>query len=273
MFRRVVVLLVDGLRPDAVTVDRMPSLYHLGAKFVRAAHATTVRPSTTVAALTSLVTGVSPRRHGLTDAGVPPITTLAGVEPLPRLLRRCGLAASVVAAELPLIRRWMVRALTAVAGIGKLSFADPDPVRMADAVIAAMERAPRGLILVYFPHCDQAGHAHGWMSPAYLRAVRRVDETIGILAPVLVRELAIVLSDHGGGGAAARDHDTPHPLNDRIPLILAGRRLPQSAVIERGVSLLDVPVTIAEALGVPVPSSYEGSSLLDLVTRAEVAAA
>lgn len=266
MFRRVVVFLVDGLRPDAVTIDRMPSLYELGHAFVRAEFATTVRPSTTVAALTSLATGVPPQRQGLTGARIPAVAPLTRVELLPRLIRRRGLGVSVVAADLPLIRRSIAQALTSVAGVGALRLADPHPGRLAEAAFSALERTPRGLAVVYLPHCDQAGHADGWMSPAYLEAAGRVDKAIGLLVSELERDLVIVLSDHGGGGVDPREHDAVHPFNERIPLVPASDVLPRSTVIGRPVSILDVPVTIAQALSVPVPSSYEGRSLMDLET-------
>jgi len=58
--RRVVLVLADGLRPDAITPTDMPSLDALSRRFTTALRASTVRPSRTVAALASLATGVAP---------------------------------------------------------------------------------------------------------------------------------------------------------------------------------------------------------------------
>ncbi len=60
--RRVVLVLADGLRPDAITPGIMPSLDALGSAFTIALHARTVRPSTTVAALASLAVVDARRR-------------------------------------------------------------------------------------------------------------------------------------------------------------------------------------------------------------------
>jgi len=68
--RRVVLVLADGLRPDAITPGVMPSLDALGGAFTLALHARTVRPSKTVAALASLATGVAPQTHRLTEPGL-----------------------------------------------------------------------------------------------------------------------------------------------------------------------------------------------------------
>jgi hypothetical protein len=67
--RRLVIVLADGLRPDAVTPSVMPSLDALGSAFTLARQARTIRPSATVPALASLATGVSPQTHQLTEPG------------------------------------------------------------------------------------------------------------------------------------------------------------------------------------------------------------
>ena len=58
--RSVIIVLADGLRPDVITRTDMPSLDALARAYTMAPHATTVRPSRTVAALASLATGVAP---------------------------------------------------------------------------------------------------------------------------------------------------------------------------------------------------------------------
>ncbi|CAA9397387.1 MAG: hypothetical protein AVDCRST_MAG32-2765 [uncultured Nocardioides sp.] len=74
---------------------------------------------------------------------------------------------------------------------------------------------------------DDVGHARGFMSPAYLRAVRRVDTLVGEVVgtvdddPSLAATTAIVLtSDHGGRGS---DHsDARRPANYRVPFVVRG---------------------------------------------------
>lgn len=70
MARRVVLILVDGLRPDVVKPDLMPRLWALSREYTRADLARTIRPSVTVAALASLATGVRPDTHRLTEPGL-----------------------------------------------------------------------------------------------------------------------------------------------------------------------------------------------------------
>jgi predicted AlkP superfamily pyrophosphatase or phosphodiesterase len=63
--RRVVLVVLDGLRPDAITrfgLHRVAGLARRGASTFRAR---TVNPSITPCAIASLLTGAAPERHGI----------------------------------------------------------------------------------------------------------------------------------------------------------------------------------------------------------------
>jgi len=140
---------------------------------------------------------------------------------------------------------------------------DPEAVIVAEAAVAQLARPADELLFVYLSDCDRAGHESGWMSEGYLAAVRRVDAAVGILTAQLGDATLLVVADHGGGGVHARDHDLEHPLNERIPLIVAGKWVRRRTVVHRDVSLLDVPPTVLAALDLPVPAEYEGRALTE----------
>jgi len=260
--RRVVLLVIDGLRPDAVSPALMPSLAALAASGW-SSEGCTIRPSITIAALSSLATGVPPERHGLVDARLPSLQQLSGLRPLPLVLKRHGHRTRIVAGPLPTAHRVLGRTLLGLAGVDSLVSAPPRPCELALAAEREQSRREAGLTIVYVNNCDQVGHRRGWMSPAYLEAARAADEAVGVLADGVLREeaaLLLVTADHGGGGVVPTDHDMPHPANDAIPIVAAGSRV----VGGRGhgsASLLDVPPTILRALGVPVPKEYVGRVL------------
>lgn len=263
---RCVVVLADGLRPDAITRTHMPALHALGHDYTRAIHASTVRPSVTVAALASFATGVAPATHGLVEPGLGFLTRLTSLRPLARELSRARVPTLVAAGELAARNRPVAWALTACAGVDRLISAANADAR--DIVAEALphlgsDRDGPLFTFVYLPDCDRAGHASGWMSKPYLDAASRVDAALGALTARIGNTLLIVLADHGGGGVSPNDHDAPHPVNDRIPLVLAGPGVRRHGVITRDVSLLDVPATILHWFGAPVPASYEGHVLHD----------
>ena len=77
--RRLILILTDGLRPDAITPNRMPSLDGLANAATLALHASTIRPSSTVAALAALATG---ELRSLERGVVSALAGAAGVEGL-----------------------------------------------------------------------------------------------------------------------------------------------------------------------------------------------
>ena len=121
---------------------------------------------------------------------------------------------------------------------------------------------------MYLNDCDQAGHAHGWMSTQYRAAAVEVDAAIGVLAELSEHSLLIVMADHGGGGVNTHDHAEPHPANDHIPLILAGPDVTRRHQLTRPVSLLDIPPTLLWWFGLDIPGCYEGRVLSQAFTRA-----
>lgn len=63
--RRVLIIVADGLRPDSVDEDLMPTVTRLGRDGVRFGDHHAVYPSHTRVNASSLATGVSPGRHGI----------------------------------------------------------------------------------------------------------------------------------------------------------------------------------------------------------------
>jgi arylsulfatase A-like enzyme len=90
--------------------------------------------------------------------------------------------------------------------------------------------------------------------------MHRMVEGLGVIQDPST--LLIAFADHGGGGAVARDHNSVHRMDTAIPIILAGGQvIPQ--VLGYGASLLDVPATIAWALGLHPPALWTGRPLAE----------
>lgn len=233
--RRLILALTDGLRPDAITPTIMPSLHALAAAHTSATAARTVRPSATVAALASLATGVAPDRHRLIQPGL----------------------------DFPLTSLPVAWALGSAAGVRRLL---PAGRRARDTAAAAdwlVGEDGAGLVFVYLPDCDNAGHEHGWMSAHYLAAAAEVDAGVGVLSQHVDDALLIVVADHGGGGVLATEHYHPHPVNEHIPLVLAGPGVAREHRLLGPVSILDLSATVLWWFGAPIPDCYEGRPLLE----------
>jgi hypothetical protein len=274
--RRVVLVVLDGLRPDAIDAFSMSHVHALELSGASTRSARTVLPSVTAAAMGSLFSGVPPKTHGfVTDRFHLPRPTGA-VHPLPAVLRDAGMITSAFLAQPPVLYRLLARALAERLGVSSPHFVGQAAHEIVGAARDTLRTQRTGLIVLHLPDADQAGHAHGWMSAQYASAARRLDEATGVISEQALDggaadTLLIVCADHGGGGAVSNDHDSAHPLDCTIPIVMAGAGvLAGSALLDA--TLLDIPATILAALRVQCPESYTGRALIEAVQHLEHAA-
>lgn len=107
----------------------------------------------------------------------------------------------------------------------------------------------------------------------YLGQVKRVDEGLGRLLDAL-RSLEVLddtivafTSDHGSHFRTRNEEykRSCHDASLRVPLAVRGPGFDGGGAISRPVSTLDLPPTLLEAAGLPVPESMQGRSFLPLV--------
>ncbi len=274
--RRVVLAVLDGLRADAIPRFHLPHAQRLVREGAATLSGRTVSPSVTAAALTSLFTGVPPEEHGVDSDRFRLPARRRVLHPIPALLAAAGQPSSAFLARLPLLAQWTARRLAHHSKVGRAHFQGSCAAEILDAALPTLREQQRGLVFLHWPDADRAGHAHGWMSPEYRRAATRLDGALGRLVDSLdilndPGTLLIVCADHGGGGHKPDDHESEHPLDTTIPLLLAGggevlRDLAEIA------HLLDVPTTLRWALRIRCPASYPGRPLTEAFVRLPVAA-
>ncbi len=276
MVERVVVVVLDGLRPDAI--DRF-GLRHLQA-LMRLGAATrsgrTVAPSVTACAMTSLFTGAQPERHGMRSDRFRIPRPSGRIDPIPQVLARHGIASAAHMASLPWLFRGLGRRIVQLLGVAEAGFHGRGCTDILRGALPGLRARRHGFTLLHWPDADRAGHRHGWMSADYAAAARRMDQSLGELVAQLdpLRDpttLLIALADHGGGGVDPRHHDSAHPLDRTIPIVFAGASVAPGP-LAWPVSLLDVPATVLWALGVQRPESYAGRPVPVLRGAREAAA-
>ena len=264
--RRVIVLVLDGLRADLVGDPRFPNLIALRDASAHTLDAITVLPSVTAAAMTSLLSGVAPADHGVDDDRFRVPDPARALRPVPRIVTDAGLPTLGVVRQVPWLLRPLARRIVSAIGLATTRFASANAHSLLAAALPALRTQRDGFIIIHWPDCDAVGHRDGWMSPTYLAAVSRMDHALGALRSELASSrddtLLIALADHGGGGRVPTHHDSAHPLDCTIPIFLDGTCvLPH--VLGPGLSLLDVPATVLWALGLAVPAQYAGAPIVD----------
>lgn len=232
---RVLVISVDALNPSALNrlgeegTPNFHRLMHEGAYTLNAR--SQVELTITLPNHTSMVTG---RRidqhhdgHGVTWNTDIPGTTVQkaaghGVGSIFSLLHGAGLNSALFAAKTKFSlfdRSWP--------GINRVTIKEEQDAALVKAVRADLVDHDRAFTFVHLGDVDKTGHAHGFMSPAYLDAVRRMDGRIGAILktvdshPELADHLTVVLTaDHGGQGP---NHSDPTKLADyRVPFMVWG---------------------------------------------------
>jgi predicted AlkP superfamily pyrophosphatase or phosphodiesterase len=260
----VLVVSLDGLRPDAIERFDLVTLQALMREGSHAPDAHTVLPSETLPSHASMLTGVSPAVHGLTwnryrrGAGVAAVPTVF------ELARAAGLRTAAFYAKAKL--RHLDRPGSydyRVAPRHNRDLALATDV-VPEAVQYLRHRSP-DLVFVHVAEPDYAGHVMGWMSTAYAQAARRADAAVGVLLKVAEEVygrdgfVVLVTGDHGGEG---RRHGGAEAVHTRIPWIVHGSGVVPGVVPGR-VRTEDTAATVLWLLGLPLPDWFEGRPVLD----------
>lgn len=255
----VLIVSIDGLRPDAIAAFRAPTLQRLIAEGSYTLSARTILPSKTLPSHTSMLTGEPPERHGILwntafeDApGTIEIPTIFGVA----RARGYTTAAFFSKSKFSHLQRQGTLDYSQAPGgwFGRWTAA-----RTLDDVERHLPTDKPNLLFVHLPDPDTAGHSSGWMSASYGRGVLRADAAVARLLQAadatygVGRYTIIVTADHGGHG---HDHGSNDPLDVTIPWIAWGRGVVKGQLPADSVSTMDTASTALFLLGVDQPAAW-----------------
>jgi len=243
---RVLIISIDGLRPDAIELAPMPTLTALMKGGAYTLNAQTIFPSVTLPAHTSMLTGLCPSQHGVTWNDYIPKKGYAKGTSIFALAKGAGLHTVMI------VGKEKLRQVTPPDTTDVYQYINDRDVVIAAQAAPILEKG-FGLAFIHFPTNDDMGHEHGWLSPEQLSVLRRTDEAIGTLLAALdqagLRQgtLIIVSADHGGHD---HGHGTRLPEDMTIPWIISGPGvLPQ--ILDMPINTTDTAATAAWALKLP----------------------
>lgn len=252
----VILIMIDGTRPDALDIADCPNLRGLIARGASSMQARSVMPSITLPCHMSIFHSVPPTRHGITANMYLPMA-----RPFPGLIETLRAAGKRSA----FVHNWEpLRDLCRPETLHYAYFREaPLDVTYDDAVGVESVRLLRDesfdFVFIYFGSIDGAGHQAGWMSEQYLKQINRVDGMIGQILDTMPQDATIIIhSDHGGKD---RNHGTDSPEDMTIPWVAAGPTIRSGYTINEPVSLLNTAPTIVKLLGVAPHPTWEGSAL------------
>lgn len=254
----VFVIVIDGLRPDALHHAQTPNIDHLWQSGLYTWNAQTVMPTLTLPAVASLVSGLPPGGHAITWNYWAPDRGRITVPTVFDLAQKAGGSTAAFVSKRKLEHLFQLETPLHV-----LNGNARQVIEEATEYIS--EHRPR-LVLLHLSDVDDAGHRYGWMTVRQLQAVERVDEAIGILLKtledlkILNESVIIVTADHGGHG---RIHGTDDPRDMTIPWILWTPEIEIGRELAQSVRIYDTAATVLAALDVVIPSEWEGVPVLE----------
>lgn len=247
----VVIITVDGLRPDAIAAAPAPNLQALLASGV-AGEARAIEMPETLPSHLSMASGLPPSVHGVTfnndrnvEFGRDTIFTRVHED-----AGRTGLYYGKSKLRMMAPRGSADVTYGNVKGRDELGMIGPVTRRFVED----FDREAFRLAWVHLREPDWEGHNFGWMSPQYLAALRAADAEVGrILAAIAASEHAagtavILTSDHGGEGNS--HHGGGTALSFRVPFVC---RVPgvKPGTLRGAVPLPAVAPTVLALLGLP----------------------
>jgi len=271
----VILISIDGLRPDAIARYRATTLQRLIAEGSHSFEATTIMPSKTLPSHTSMLTGTELETHGVTwnddrmnDRGHLATATIFGSA------KQAGFHTAAFFSKSKF--QYLVAPNTldharVPGGLLGMSRA----ASTVDAVTRYLNEHRPNLLFVHLGEPDFVGHTVGWMTTPYGWAVRKVDEEIGRLLRAADHAFGarnytvLITADHGGH---RRGHGSADPRDVTIPWIAWGKGVAAGTSLEPGIRTMDTAATVLWLLGAEPGLESVGRVVTAAFTAAETSA-
>jgi len=250
---KVILISVDGMRPDAVEQCGNPFVNKLKRVSTYTLQAQTVFPSVTLPCHMSMFHSVKPERHGiLSNNFVPQVRSVAG---LFEQASRYGKTCAMLYGWEPLRDISRPSSLQHAVYLNAYSDENTDALLTTEALRLIGQYAP-DLVFLYLVETDEkGGHDNGWMSQAYLdRVANAFTQVERVYEKIQSSYSLIVTADHGGHD---RMHGTDLPEDKTIPMFFTGPSFASQKEIA-GLSILDLAPTAAHVLGIAPATEWEG---------------
>jgi arylsulfatase A-like enzyme len=251
--RRVLIISIDGLRPDVINLAPMPYLLSLMLKSAYSLSAQTVQPSTTLPAHTSMLSGLCVLKHNVRWNEYIPQNGYAIGTDLFDLAHAAGYKTVMY------VGKDKLRQITEPESTDIFQFVDKiDDMLITQLLINFPQDF--GLMFVHLRDVDLAGHDSRWLSRDQLDTAYIADQEINRLLNALDKynlrneTLVIITADHGGSG---ENHVENIPENTTVPWIIFGPGVQPKKLTTR-IHITDTAATVAYALGLQIPKEWDG---------------
>ena len=268
--KHVVIVSIDGLRPDVALRANMPAMRSLLARGSYSFWARTTEASVTLPSHVSMLTGLTPDHHGITwnDARSGPEALT--VPTIFDKAKAAGYTTALVASKV----KFRLLAKPGVIDSELIPGDDSDNDQASAEAAAELIRTKQpGVLFVHFGEVDGAGHGIGWGTPKQVEAIERSDGRLGLIinaiddAGLTGSTVIIVSADHGGSG---RQHGQNDVRSRYIPWIAAGPGIAKNVDLthfrDRTIDTEDTFATACWLLGIdPSGENVSGKPVTEIL--------
>lgn len=251
----VFVISLDGGKPAVMHESEMPFTMERAAQGAVTWQAQTVFPSITLVSHASMLTGLSPEKHGIKWNNWEPNRGLVTVPTIFALAKGAKKSTALFAAKEKFNHLNRPGDVDGFAVIEEKA-----PIMAAVAATYIKEKKPN-LFFIHFADSDSAGHRYGWGSPEQIQSfadedagLKTINDAI-IAAGIADTSVIIVSADHGGHD---KTHGSRSPEDMTIPWIAWGKGVKSGTTIEAPVTTYDTAATALWLLGIDIPSDWDG---------------
>ena len=256
MKKKVILISIDGMRPDGLMQCGNPYVDTLLKMGSYTLDAKTVFPSKTLPCHMSMFHSIPPERHGITvNEYTPPVRPVNGI--CEQVKDFEGISCMYYGWE-PLRDITRPLSLKASTFINAYTFEGSDGL-LTDAALDYIPKKEPDFVFLYMVETDEkGGHGFGWMSEGYLGYISAaIDNVKRVIEAYGDKYTVIITADHGGHD---RMHGTDLPEDMTIPMIFIGEDFEAGKRL-RGVSILDIAPTVTAVMGIPAAPEWEGRAL------------
>ena len=274
---KVLVIGIDGVRPDVLAEVPTPNMDALAASGWYTAEARTTTPSVSGPSWSSMLTGVWPEKHGVTNNNFtgrdydrwpsfltrvererPEMITFAALDWLP-LAEVDGLSLAEPDGGGPVLPASLDTRV--VLNGYDLGWADADTELTAQAV-RHLATADPDAMFVYLGNPDETSHAHNSIGAEYRDAIALADRHVGMLIDAVRARpgyenedwLVLVSTDHGRRADGGHGGDSPEEMTI---FILASGPATVTWPPPGPAFIVDVATTALDHLGIAIDPAWE----------------
>ncbi|MBV6396058.1 MAG: hypothetical protein HFACDABA_01646 [Anaerolineales bacterium] len=256
--KRVIILSIDGLRPDAIELAPMPNLLNLMQSGAYSLTAQTIFPSSTLPSHSSMLTGLCPATHGVNWNDYIPENGIAQGTDLFDIAHAAGMKTAMY------VGKKKLQQVTDASSVDTFVYVNDRESVLIDRLLADFP-LDFGVLFIHFPTPDGMGHEYGWLSPQQFSVLFRADEALARLLAFLdanglrSETLIIISADHGGHKTT---HGTSQIEDMTIPWIASGPNV-RPGRLATPIHTIDTAATAAFALGLPLPPEWDGVPVVE----------